>query len=156
MGLFGTKTARDLVTERGLTRAAARAGARLGDPAALWSVHEVRRIFDPRKGDPARKGISWRSVAPAVTGTRDEAASTLGHLAARHGAEVVTDRFGIDRAWLHQPAPAGTYPAFEHFYVLLPSGIAAKERPGFRARWKAVTEPQLDLFGQHEEAEMPR
>lgn len=139
MGLFGERTAHDLVAERGLTESASRAAARRDDPSVLWSVHEVRRIFDARKNDPARKGISWRSVALAGSGTRDRAASVLRMLAARHGTQVVTDRFGIDRVWLRRPAP-GCYPAVEHFYVLAPAGVAAKERPGFRGRWQSATE----------------
>lgn len=150
MGLFGTTTAHGFVADHGLHEVAARAARRL-EAATSWTIYEVRRVFDAKKGDATAKGMAWRSVRPVMTGTRGDMHHALTVLGA-NGNRVEQDRHGLTRAWLRNPFHGDhrdqpvTYPAAEHYYALIPTGPKAKERTGFARKWAAVTDPTLALF----------
>lgn len=140
--LFGRRSAHALVTEDGNTAALDALAEQLA--AQPWAVYEVRRIFFARKGDPQRKGTSWRSVRKLATGTPEQMHAELARRATGAGIDVVEEA-GSPRAWLARRG-AG-FPTWEHMLVLAPATAADKERPTFADRWAELVDvPQLELF----------
>jgi hypothetical protein len=100
-----------------------------------WRVYEVRRVIQPRPGDPGKAGSAWRSVRAVAAGDRAAAETALAQLAHDAGA-AAEDEDGVSRAWLRRRG--STLPATEHFLVACPAGPADKQRPGFAATWAAA------------------
>lgn len=137
IGAFGVgKTAVDLARDHHLEDALALAGSRI-DRTEVWDVLEVRRFFMPKDGDETLKGNSWRSVAVAATGGREEMQDWLRGL---HGVTVETDAYGITRAWRQKRADDDQirYPAIEWMWVLVPHGVHNKKKAGFEERWTGL------------------
>jgi hypothetical protein len=125
------------MTDAGLAEAVAEAARRI--EAAPWALYEVRRVYHAKAGDPAAKGIGWRSVQTLDTGTR---AAMSALLAGKRRAEI--DAHGVPRQWLRRAS--APYPSVEWMLVAGPAGVHDKERPGFAAAWARVTQPQLSLM----------
>ncbi|ONI88125.1 hypothetical protein ALI22I_20520 [Saccharothrix sp. ALI-22-I] len=148
IGAFGVDdTAFDLAAENDL-EALRIAQARIA-ACETWSLMEIRRGFDAKGHDPRLKGQAWRSVRTRATGTRAQMRLTL--LKRGKGA-VETDRFGIDRVWRKRRAAEGEgegepilYPAVEVLYVIVPQGVANKQRPSFEAKWVQMNTARLNL-----------
>ena len=103
-----------------------------------WRVYEVRRVALPTANDPS-KGVWSRSVRSIAAGSREEMDRELAALAASEGAEVETDSLAVSR--VHLARRGGTFPAYEHMYVVAPAGAADKEPKAFRtamARYQAL------------------
>ncbi|MFC4048278.1 hypothetical protein ACFOY4_01170 [Actinomadura syzygii] len=94
----------------------------------------MRRIHHPRRDDPTRRDMVWRSVTCLATGTRAQMLGKLGRLASGHGAELGNDRFDIARAALLEPA-GDRYQLPERRLVVAPDGVVDKQRPAFTERW---------------------
>ena len=92
---------------------------------------------------PSRKGPTWRSVTPVLTGSR---AAATDALAAEATEETpIVDEDGISRIWVRRRGDA--YPCVEELLVAAPATVAAKERAGFATAWaRLVTDDQSPLF----------
>lgn len=95
-----------------------------------WSVYEVRRVFHA-------KGVASRSVRCLTTATHRKCRAVARRAAARHGARLTTDRFGIHRVVLRDRNVEAR--PVEAFLVVAPAGIDDKERRSFAASWQAAT-----------------
>lgn len=100
-------------------------------------VYEVRRLWRPRKDNPAKVANASRDLRVLATGTRAQCES----LVREHGPVDLTD--GIARAYLLRRGE--TLPTREHFIVAGPAGAIAKARPSFPSWWNAIDHQQLTL-----------
>lgn len=132
IGLFGTgDTAFDLVRRERLGEVMeAYHQLRAAEPA--WDLVEVRRAFDARRGDPMLKGTPWRSLQVRETGSLDQ---MLGRLEATPDVEVVTDPYGLTRAWVRRRPDVPRYPMIEWLWTVVPTGLLSKERKNFEKAW---------------------
>jgi hypothetical protein len=115
------------------------------NPADLWTVLRVRRVFTARRGDPGRKGVAWRSLTRLAAGSREQMRAQLDRYAAMAATVVTVDGTGIPRVWLRYAAPP--YSAAEYLLALAAAGPRDKQRCGFESLWTAVTgdrPPDLD------------
>ncbi|UJW32513.1 hypothetical protein L3Q67_01620 [Saccharothrix sp. AJ9571] len=117
--LFGAHSLHERLIEHGVLEALDRFERYLD--RAQWTVYDVRRLFFPREGDPARKGPGWRSTRALFTGTPAQA-----HQWMRIHADTEVDDGG--RMWLRRQDPAVPYPKVEHFIGTCLAGTADKER----------------------------
>jgi hypothetical protein len=134
--LFGKHSAHQVVAEHHQLQEAAHITERQLD-AMPWAVYDVRRIFHPAAGDPARKGHAWRSVRRLTTLDRADADLALHDYAETGHIPVIVDEHAIPRAWHHR---AGTvFPALEHYLTTAPALAADKERSQFARTWHQFT-----------------
>ena len=113
-----------------------------GQRAQQYGVFEVRRAYQAKNGDPARKGKAFRSTrCLAGPGTLAEAQRSLQLLAAEHGSTVEVDRHGVHRARI-LPALQSEgqfYPAAEHFLTVSSAAVRERTTDGFDEVWRAAT-----------------
>jgi hypothetical protein len=139
--LYGRHSLANRLTEDGNTTALDIFHQRLYEQS--WTVYDVRRIHLPQRGDPTRRGTSWRAVTPLHT---TDPAQAVEWLDSHTAGEADADH----RIWLHPSsshrASQRLYPQVEHFRVATVAGIAAKARPGFAELWQRVAGDQPALF----------
>ena len=95
-----------------------------------WGLYEVRRLYHA-------KGKAARAVEKLAHGTREEMDREWEQRAA---GLTLREEHGIGYAYV-QEREEGTYPAFEHFFVVAPDEVETKTRYGFDnfdAKWASL------------------
>ena len=95
---------------------------------------DVRRVL-------VAKGRGWRSTRVVSIGSRDTCLAGLRRRAAELGVPVEIAG-ATERAWLRRRGDDGA--AVEHFLVVVPARVEAKQRAGFERIWsRALGEGRL-------------
>ncbi|HET7416188.1 MAG TPA: hypothetical protein VFJ61_00970 [Solirubrobacterales bacterium] len=101
------------------------------------SVYEVKRIWQPKKGDDTKVGNVFRYLRVAGCGSRVECEADVRS----RGPLDQADDF--ERCYVRRRDDL--LPAREHFFVAGPAGAVDKWRPSFASRWHELNQEQLTL-----------
>lgn len=121
----------DLVASAGLVEVQSQFAAMLDE--CEHAVYEVRRLTRRSSVRAHGRGITARLVRLVARGSREQMDSELRECAGerRVGAD------GIARQVLRERGEQ--LPALEHFFVVCPAVVEAKERAGFSSWWREAT-----------------
>lgn len=122
----------DLVSSAGLTEVGARFDAMLEE--CDHAVYEVRRLTRRSSTGAEGRGITARSVRVVARGMRRKMDRELLGC----GGERRIGADGIVRH-VHRERSSQPLPALEHFFVVCPAVVEAKQRTGFEAWWQEAT-----------------